>query len=124
MNSPEFPDWTRQVAKRLDESIGELDATTLSRLTWARQAAMKQVRPSRYRFSLWPAAGLLGSAGAMLLVAGLWYTQAPNRASVGRTNPVAANRTSDNIDATDSVEFYQDLDFYAWLEQQQSNEGK
>lgn len=125
MNRPQLPDWTRRVTDRLDQSTRQLDAAALSRLNRIRQAALEQRRDRRGSRTLWPAASVLGSACAVLLAIGIWYVRPPAGTGAGATTKQVASTPSDSPDndATDSVEFYQDLDFYAWLGKQQPAGG-
>src|SRR5262249_12072920 len=113
MNEFDREPWVDDARRLLDASAQSLDAATLSRLNRARQAALAQRRP-RVRGWL-PALGLAGSAAAVLLAVALWAPQHRGEAP-GLHAPVAA-MDSENA-ADDSLEFYQNLEFYAWLEAQ------
>ena len=113
--------WIAQARQVLDESVDGLDAATLSRLNRARQAALTP--RSRPLSQLWLPAGLAGAC-AMLLAVALW---SPHRVASVASEPGHATMTSvdanstdaaDALGSEDSVEFYQDLDFYAWLDAQ------
>lgn len=109
------PTWIDQARALLDDSTHDLDAATLSRLNRARQAALGQQRPRTAGVWLLPAG--LASACVLLVAVAAWL---PHRhADSGHAAaPIAtAGKASDNDDLTDdaSLEFYQDLDFYAWL---------
>ena len=106
--------WTQAAKELLDASAQDLDAATLSRLNRARQGALGH----RRRAPRWVIPAGLASACMVLLAIALWH---------GRTgSPVhnAAEVAVANDASADDDEFYEDLDFYAWLEaQEQGPEG-
>lgn len=112
--------WLEQAKGLLDESAEGLDAATLSRLNRARQAALHRRRPSR-RWAL--PAGLV-SACMLLLVLSTWHAYVPHDGAAPDL-PVTKNAAGDLdlVSSDDSLEFYQDLEFYAWLEAQDQDLG-
>lgn len=113
MNEFDRQPWVDDARRLLDASAQSLDAATLSRLNRARQAALARRRP---RVGAWlPALGLAGSAAAVLLAVALWTPQRRTEAPAQHA-PVAAMDSETAAD--DSIEFYQNLEFYAWLEAQ------
>jgi len=115
--------WVAQARQLLDESAEGLDAATLSRLNRARQAALAARARRSPRPWLLPA-GLAGAC-AMLLAVAIWrpHHAAPSAADPGGHPAIAAGEANvagatDTVVGDDSVEFYQDLDFYAWLDAQ------
>lgn len=110
--APQGQDWAARARATLEQSAGELDAATLSRLNRARQAALAEAnrRPRRPAL-LWPAALAMASAFALAVVL---VRQPPPAAPAA---PVAAE-DFDVIAAQDSLELYEDLEFYAWLDAQ------
>jgi len=97
--------------------VRDLDAATLSRLNRARQAALAQQRPRAPRAWLLPAG--LASACAMLLAIAVW--QPHHSTETQPTAPLATSATApiDDGDGEEtSAEFYQNLEFYAWLDAQ------
>lgn len=119
MNESDKPSWVADARALLDASTHSLDAASLSRLNRARQAALAQRQRSVRTWWL-PAAGLAASC-ALVLAAVEWFphprpTVAPAMHAVAADAEVAA--------ADDSLEFYQDLEFYAWLDaQEQDSDG-
>jgi hypothetical protein len=126
-----------QRARRLlDEGAGELDAHTVQRLQRARAAALRGEAPVRrgelplpgdempvpggagavraYR-PVWllPAAGFAVAASLVLAVVTLRPT-APERAAPD----VATVEDIEILFAKDDLDLYEDLEFYAWLEEQ------
>ena len=113
--------WLEQSKRVLDESAANLDAATVSRLNRARQAALGQ---RRRRVRDWLPVGAV--AASTLLVA-LLVAHDHRRAHNGAPElPLAAHADTagdvDLVSSDDSLEFYQDLEFYAWLEAQQDQD--
>jgi hypothetical protein len=119
--------WIGRARTLLDESVDGLDAATLSRLNRARQAALAQVRPRAARRWFLPA-GLAGACVLLLAVAA-WHSHVPGAAARLPELPLtaAASPNGSDIDlvsSDDSLELYQDLEFYAWLDaQDQGSDG-
>ena len=125
MNEFDRQPWIDDARALLDESAQAIDAATLSRLNRARQAALAQRRPRR-RAAWWlPAAGLACS-GALLLAIVAWAplrSKHPVDAAPG-TGTTALSAENDAVPGDDTFEFYQDLEFYAWLDaQEQDSDG-
>jgi len=126
MSTPSRPDdrdaaWVAQARSALDESARSLDAATLSRLNQARHAALAQRRSRPPRWLL-PAG--LASASVLLLAVFTWHGYRPD---VGSAEfPLSAKSASssdiDLVSSDDGPEFYQDLEFYAWLDAQDADQ--
>jgi hypothetical protein len=118
MNEFEQQPWIDDARALLDESAQALDGASLSRLNRARQAALAQ-RRQRRRVSWWlPVAGVACSA-ALLLAVTVW---APHRApGAAPAQHATASLSGDAED--ESIEFYQNLEFYAWLDAQEQETG-
>jgi len=106
--------WTRRVRTVLDQPNGELDAATLSRLNRARQAALAAALGRRPLRAWWPAA----LATAAVLAVAVVLVRIPEPATPAA--PVAAE-DFEVIAAQDSLELYEDLEFYAWLDAQSAD---
>jgi hypothetical protein len=124
MNEQPLPTWTGQVKQILDDSAQGLDASTLSRLNRARQRALESKRPRALRPWFLPA-GLASACAVLIAVAVAWHT--PSKpvppAFTGASDGALANDL-DMMTGDDGIEFYQDLDFYAWLDaQEKDNNG-
>ncbi|HTE41380.1 MAG TPA: hypothetical protein VK629_11145 [Steroidobacteraceae bacterium] len=95
----------------LQASADELDARTRSRLTQARHAALDAARnpSSAIKPYMWIPAGAAAAAVAVFLIG--------RPAPVTESQQVAAAPVDEFeiIAAEDSLEFYRDVDFYAWL---------
>ncbi|MFT3790823.1 MAG: hypothetical protein QM741_07050 [Rudaea sp.] len=114
------PIWVEQAGALLDESARDLDAATLSRLNRARQAALDGRRPRAAHPWLLPTG--LASACALLLAVAAW--QPHRHAQTAGPAMIPAATTVADTDADDaSPEFYQNLDFYAWLDAQDADDG-
>jgi hypothetical protein len=126
MNDLEQQTWVGDARALLDESAQALDAASLSRLNRARQAALAQ-RRQRKRITRWlPALGLACSC-ALLLAVAVWV---PRRATspaevLPGAHPAAAAYSGETeaMSGDDGIEFYQNLEFYAWLDAQEQESG-
>ncbi|MGA9333711.1 MAG: hypothetical protein WBV39_05475 [Rudaea sp.] len=121
MNAPDYPEWTRKARSLLDASTRNLDAATLSRLNRSRQAALTQ----RHRLTArrWLVPTGLASACALLLTLGVWRTHLPHHfaAATDTGSQTIGSFQADDmemVDGDDSLDLYQNLDFYAWLDTQ------
>jgi Protein of unknown function (DUF3619) len=128
MNENGLPGWTEQARRLLDESAQSLDGASLSRLNRARQAALAQRQPALRPWFV--PAGLASACAVLLAVAVVWRAPPPMPANGGAQTPIATALQSsgfaagdlDIVSGDDGFEFYQDLEFYAWLDAQ-SQEG-
>jgi hypothetical protein len=119
----DLPQWTQQARHLLDESAQVLDGATASRLNRARQAALAQrrtgIRAPRWYWS----AGL--ATCALLLAVGVWQGRGTPSTTTAPI-PIAASTDAGTVHADDldllasgdNLEMMQDLDFYAWLDAQ------
>jgi hypothetical protein len=87
------------------QSAERLDGRTRSRLTQARHAALAAIRQRHVLTPLLLPAGIAAAAAMALL---LLNPQQPV--------PVAAVDGLEIVTAEDSLEFYRDVEFYAWLD--------
>lgn len=117
MNEFDREPWIDDVRGWLDDSARSLDAASLSRLNRARQAALAQRRP---RLIAWlPAAAL--ACACTLLLAVAWWQRSPQPAGNASPAPAVAAVAAGDADmltGDDSIDFYQNLEFYAWLDAQ------
>ena len=118
MNEPEKPSWVTDARALLDASTQSLDAATLSRLNRVRQAALAQRR--RKSRTWWLPAASLAASCALVLAVAAWYPH--QRGGVAPATRAAAT-DAEVAAADDGIEFYQDLEFYAWLDAQQDGDG-
>jgi len=102
--------------KTLDESLDTIDAATLTRLRAARRAAMTQSGPPPWRLwrNAWAPAGALTAVALVAVTAvSLW--------NAGMQDPVVplAWEEAPILGSADDLEFYQELEFYYWLQDEQ-----
>ncbi len=98
----------------LRESAEQLDGHTRSRLTQARYAALeaaktRQTNPWRW---LLPATG----ATAAAVIAVILLTVNPVQQPSEQTASLESVHALEIVTAEDSLEFYRDMEFYAWLD--------
>jgi len=105
------PQWLQAAKSLLDDSTQNLDGATLSRLNQARQNALAQ----RRKPAVWIVPAGLASACALLLAVSVWHGRVPPPPT---DTPAIDASAGDNEALTDDDEFYEDLDFYAWLDAQ------
>jgi hypothetical protein len=94
----------------LDRSAGALDAPTRVRLQAARRRALEQAPVARAFTPRWLVPAGAAAVLAVVAVLGLWWLPA------SAPPPIAANlEDAELLFAADSLELYQNLDFYRWL---------
>ena len=111
--------WVGQAKAVLDESAEGLDAATLSRLNQARHAALSG-RPARQH---WFVPAGLASACVLLLAVLTWHAYRPMSSDDAVFPKAATSGDIELVSSDDSLEFYQDLEFYAWLDAQDQDLG-
>jgi len=111
--------WVGQTKAVLDQSAEALDAATVSRLNQARRAALAR-RPARQHWFL-PAG--LASACVLLLAVLTWHAYRPGTSDDAIFPKAATSGDIELVSSDDSLEFYQDLEFYAWLDAQDQDLG-
>ena len=126
MNEFDRQPWIDDARALLDESAQAVDAASLSQLNRARQAALAARRPRRLAAWWLPAAGLACSGALLLAIVGWTPLRSTHPVDAAHGNSVVAMfpDESDGVPGDDSLEFYQDLEFYAWLDaQEQESDG-
>jgi hypothetical protein len=109
----DFESFEQRAQAALQASAESLDGATRSRLTQARHAALdavKQRQSGTWRW-LMPATGGVAAAVFAVMIA----INSPHRDAA----QLAVAGTVDDMEiltAEDSLEFYRDVDFYAWLD--------
>jgi len=110
--SSESEERLRALARQLrDKSEEPLDGGTLSRLAMARNRALDEVGRRRRWQAEWPlAVGAFASVAAAAVVVVLW--QEVNRP------PELELASADELEllASEDLEFFEELEFYQWLE--------
>lgn len=109
----------------LDESTENYDAATLSRLNQARQRALDALPSARSRRWYWPGLGLALATALVLMLGVQREPLSPTPAAI-EGSLVSMQLSEDEIAllaSDDDLDMFQDLEFYAWLEQQQDWDG-
>lgn len=111
-------DWVQQVREVLDEGAQSIAGSSASRLNQARQRALDLGLQRRRPRWLWPSFAL-ATAAALMLVLSLTL-RAPELLPAAAP-AVAADELSQDLDllaGNEDLEMIENLEFYAWLEQQ------
>ena len=106
-------DFLRQVKNSLDESVEQIEAATLTRLRAARRTAIEAGQASRQPAWLLPAGGLATVAVVTALAVNLLIST-PESAAMPGLEDMALMADSEEL------EFYEELDFYIWLDNEQN----
>ena len=104
----------KQIRQQLDESENRLDATTRSRLTQIRSAALDSATQPKAK-GLWPVPAMALSAAAIVAVVSV---------SLSVNTVTVQNSSLDDLSLltiNDSFELLNDVEFYQWLEDENSN---
>ncbi|MFW5450188.1 MAG: DUF3619 family protein [Methylophagaceae bacterium] len=104
-------DFETNVKQQLDESVGQLDAATLSKLNQARRFALSQKTKIRSPYFTW-LTGLASTAAVAMLVISIM----PH--SPEQVMPVLATEQWDILamDNKEELDLYSELEFYQWLD--------
>ena len=102
--------------KVFEQSVGELDGATRSKLTQARHRALAELEQPPAAFGWLPQAALATLAAAAV---GIWVFSG----SDSELTESAAVADIEILLSDDELEFYEELDFYAWLESQPEFNG-
>ncbi len=115
--------WLTRVRERLDASIEEVDAVALARLRSARHRALAKLATRKsVRSWLWqPVLPVLATFGIAVLGAWLWKALPDSDPLLPE---VAATEFELVLANEASLEFYRDLEFYLWLEQEWTKEER
>lgn len=117
--TPETEALARQAKQALDDSLMDIDGETLAKLHRARNRALEaSQQPNRFWSRVaWPAAGAAGALVLVLLV------QLPQTTVEDNAIALLDHENDDWLElvsAADDVEFYEDLEFFEWLADEQS----
>ena len=115
--------FTQNIQQSLDNSVEKLDVEISRRLRLARYQALEAYQE---KHTNWKPVGGFALATMLLVAIGVW--QFAGNQSIEQLNErdtVIAQNIDDLelIAATDSLQFYQDLDFYQWLDAVEDNAG-
>lgn len=104
----------QQIKQRLDQHVEGMDGETLSRLRQARTKALEAKKPT---FHWQPFGGAVALASVVALTVSIWLVQP--------TGDLEATALDDieMLASSEEPEFYEDVEFYYWLETQQDVRG-
>jgi len=127
---PQFPErgpaphWAESVRRELDGHADALDAATRSRLNRARQTALTEAARPRWSWSARPLrVWLPAGAGAALALALALH---PTMLDRGVQEPPTATRAVEDLELIqqpESLELFEDQEFYAWLDESTPSPG-
>ncbi|MDX8395354.1 MAG: hypothetical protein R8K22_02960 [Mariprofundaceae bacterium] len=98
-----------QIRQQLDHDAEQIDAKTRFQLTQTRKQALQSQTPQQH--ISWRIPGVISAISVGFLVIVLW--QQP---SDDNTVPTWPNSDFELLATEEDIEFYEDLDFYDWLE--------
>ncbi|HEX9024189.1 MAG TPA: hypothetical protein VF799_10150 [Geobacteraceae bacterium] len=105
-----------EIRQTLDSSVAQLDGRTAERLRLARLAALEAAaKPRWFGFPRWAAAGAISAFAVLILALSLWF------AIPGQNMQVAQVEDVDILTAHEHLEVYENMDFYRWLADDQSD---
>jgi hypothetical protein len=106
-----------RVQQQLDQSCEGLDARTMSRLNSIRHAALEH---KQKRFSpLWLSFGGMVTATFLIFSLNLTSLQLPGW--TGRAEEAATLEDIEILTTTESLDFYEEYEFYQWLAENDSS---
>ncbi len=104
----------------LDKSCDSMDGQTLSRLNRIRHAAIEHGQQSQGRTLLSPFGGLITACVFVFVVSVFYPGQSDIPIPVTPDNGTAIEDL-DILTSTESLEFFENLEFYQWLEENESS---
>ncbi len=104
----------QNIKNSMDNITESIDVSTQVKLNEARHAALNQTNKKR----LAPMLSLLGMACAVILVVSLLWNQAPIE-NIATQGEISWLEDLDLLATEEDPEFYQDLEFLSWLEENQ-----
>jgi hypothetical protein len=109
--------FVREAGRLLRAGADELDGASRSRLSRARQAALARL-DGRRPTSSWRPAWAAAAVAVLAIALGQWLqrTDVPAATAPVATGPVAGH-DMDLLLAGEELEMLQDLEFFAWLEE-------
>jgi len=108
-----------RVRRTLDDSADNLDARTLSQLTQARHRALEKAKskPSLHRRPFWLSLAGLVTATAVVFLA-IFLARDPSGPQY-----YSAIEDIEILAASEHLEFFSELEFYAWLAEEMDDAG-
>ncbi|HHH35897.1 MAG TPA: hypothetical protein ENK48_03595 [Gammaproteobacteria bacterium] len=115
MNEHEEREFAASLGRLLDRAAA-LDEETAALLAARRRRALEAARRSDGRpWVQW--GGLAAVAASALLVMGLWWGQSVPPSAMPAATPLVEDL--ELLSTREDLEFFEDLDFYLWLEDEQ-----
>ena len=116
--------FTHNIQQALDNSTEELDADISRRLRLARYHALEAYK---VKHSYWKPAGSFAMAAMLLVAIGVWQFGGKQQGveELNDNGTVIAQNIEDLelVATSDSMQFYQDLEFYQWLDALEGDAG-
>lgn len=113
MSDKRFEVFEQRAQGVLRECAEQLDGATRSRLTQARHAALDAIKQRQSKPWMWLMPAATGAAAAAVLAVVLLMDPARQQSDRTAFDPVDEFEI---LAAEDSLEFYRDVEFYAWLD--------
>lgn len=108
------------IREELDRSCESLDGHTQSRLNSIRHAAIEQGQKSPGRALLAPFGGFVTACVLVLLVT-VYYPGQTELSSPETPGTVSPIEDLDILTSNESLDFFENLEFYQWLEENESS---
>lgn len=108
-----------KASNELDHSCERMDGETLSRLNTIRHAAIERGNKST-RVFLAPFGGLI-TACVLVFVVSVFYPGQPDVPGQGTSDSGMAIEDLDILTSAESLELFENLEFYQWLEENESS---
>lgn len=120
-------EWTKSVRKTLDDSAAQVDGHVRDRLLQARREAVREasVRQShRRRGNRWlvPAGGFAALLMAVIVSFVISTGPSDNPSTIDQS-AIASTEDFPLLTSPESLELYEELDFYQWLEEEKDRVG-
>lgn len=96
----------------LDDAADNLDEKTMSRLRQARIRALESAKDGASINWMIPASGLAAVATVSVLTISIWTAKPVEHELADAFNDIEL------LTSTESLEFYEELEFYAWIDEQ------
>ncbi len=124
-NSENDKRFAEAIRAQLDDSLNDYDAATLSRLNQARQRALDELPKAGRLPWHWPALAFASALALVVLIGfpGGQVQVSPEMDDVALVDIDLSDDEMALLASDDDLEMLQDLEFYAWLEQQQDWDG-
>ncbi len=111
--------------KSLDAEVNELDSTSSAKLISARYRALEQLQTQKQSiFTGYGRVGLAVAVAASIVITVTLLIEAPRQViEINTSNEATLFENLNILASSDSVEFYQSLDFLIWLENESDTQG-